>query len=101
MRTKFINCYTCPECQHSWIDRHSAMPDMECSQCGARYITPFDVSDSCSPDDEAHLAFANLVHQIEAGETEGVINMYIDAALSAGVNMSVIDIALSVFCEPA
>ena len=41
----FLNHYECPQCEHDWEDRWSAMCDDDCPNCGKRHISPYQSDD--------------------------------------------------------
>jgi len=42
----FRNFYRCYECGHEWTDVWSATCDDDCSQCGARHMSPYKSEDA-------------------------------------------------------
>lgn len=37
---RFLNSYTCPECDYEWQDEWDCGVDDDCPACGKRHITP-------------------------------------------------------------
>lgn len=43
--TSFQNFYRCYRCGHEWSDVWSAQCDDDCTECGARHVSPYTSED--------------------------------------------------------
>jgi hypothetical protein len=41
----FRNLYRCDRCQFEWHDGWSCMCDVDCPECGARHISPYEADE--------------------------------------------------------
>lgn len=42
----FCNYYECDDCGHRWQDEWSCQCDDDCSNCGARHMSPYKSQDA-------------------------------------------------------